>query len=140
MLKSNEMSLSPQERRWLPWLGKTGKLAMRWACFLNKRRYPVLEQTFEGIAGTRVKMLRGWAKQQWATLSHFSEEVLADFPPKGPSLLQKKKPAFFDCSELFVIDIAGTVLASTYPMRAGKRDLLPEAVRHGLQGQFLHPA
>jgi methyl-accepting chemotaxis protein len=138
VLKSNEMSLTPQERRWLPWLGKTGKLSMRWACFLNKRRYPVLEQTFEGIAGTRVKMLRGWAKQQWAMLAHFSEEVLEDFPPKGSAILQKKKPGFFDCSELFVIDTAGTVLASTYPARIGKRDLLPEAVRHGLQGQFLH--
>lgn len=54
------MSLTSAERAWLPWLGKTGKLAMTWACFLNKRRYPILEQTFEGIAGTRVKMLRGW--------------------------------------------------------------------------------
>lgn len=138
MLKSNEMSLSPQERRWLPWFGKTGKLSMRWACFLNKRRYPVLEQTFEGIAGTRVKMLRGWAKQQWAMLSHFSEEVLEDFPPKAATVLQKKKPTFFDSSELFVIDTEGTVLASTYPARVGKRDLLPEAVKRGLQGQFLH--
>jgi methyl-accepting chemotaxis protein len=138
VLKSNEMSLSPQERRWLPWFGKTGKLSMRWACFLNKRRYPVLEQTFEGIAGTRVKMLRGWAKQQWAMLSHFSEEVLEDFPPKAATVLQKKKPTFFDSSELFVIDTEGTVLASTYPARVGKRDLLPEAVKRGLQGQFLH--
>jgi methyl-accepting chemotaxis protein len=138
VLKSNEMRLTPQERRWLPWLGKTGKLSMRWACFLNKRRYAVLEQTFEGIAGTRVKMLRGWAKQQWAMLSHFSEEVLEDFPPQGSAILQRKKPGFFDCSELFVIDSAGTVLASTYPARVGKRDLLPGAVRHGLQGQFLH--
>jgi methyl-accepting chemotaxis protein len=138
VLKSNEMSLTAQERRWLPWLGKTGKLSMRWACFLNKRRYPVLEQTFEGIAGTRVKMLRGWAKQQWGMLDHFSEEILEDFPPKGASILQKKKPAFFDCSELFVIDVSGVVLASTYPARIGKRDLLPEAVKRGLQGQFLH--
>jgi len=138
VLKSQEMNLTPQERRWLPWLGKTGKLSMRWACFLNQRRYPVLEQTFEGIAGTRVKMLRGWAKQQWGVLGHFSEEVLEDFPPGSSSILQKKKPVFFDCSELFIIDGSGMVLASTHAARIGKRDLLPEAVKRGLQGQFLH--
>ena len=138
MLKSQHMNLTSAEHRWLPWLGKTGKLAMRWACHLNKRRYPVLEQTFEGIAGTRVRMLRGWARQQWGMLSHFAEEIIEDFPSSSATALQKKKAAFFDFSELFVIDPAGQVLASTYPKRVGAKDLLPEAVKRGLQAQFLH--
>lgn len=138
MLKSQQMNLTSAESRWLPLLGKTGKLAMRWACYLNKRRYPVLEQTFEGIAGTRVKMLRGWARQQWSMLDHFAEEILVDFPSSDAAVLQRKKAAFFDFSELFIIDTAGQVLVSTYARRVGARDLLPEAVKRGLQVQFLH--
>lgn len=138
MLKSQQMNLTSAERRWLPLLGKTGKLAMRWACYLNKRRYPVLEQTFEGIAVTRAKMLRGWARQQWSMLDHFAEEILVDFPPSDAAGLQRKKAAFFDFSELFIIDTAGQVLVSTYARRIGARDLLPEAVKRGLQAQFLH--
>jgi methyl-accepting chemotaxis protein len=138
VLKSQQMNLTSAERHWLPLLGKTGKLAMRWACYLNKRRYPVLEQTFEGIAGTRVKMLRGWARQQWSMLDHFSEELLVDFPLSDAAVLQRKKAAFFDFSELFIIDTAGQVLASTHARRVGARDLLPEAVKCGLQAQFLH--
>jgi len=138
VLKSQQMSLTAAERRWLPWMGKTGKLAMRWACHINKRRYPVLEQTFEGIAGTRVKMLRGWAKQQWSMLAHFAEEIQEDIPAADAAVLQRKKAAFFDFSELFIIDTTGQVLVSTHPGRTGRKDLSPEAVRGGLQAPFLH--
>ncbi|GAK83702.1 hypothetical protein JCM19238_1264 [Vibrio ponticus] len=46
------MELTSQEKRWLPWFGSTGKLAMRAACFANRRRIRELELTFESIAQT----------------------------------------------------------------------------------------
>jgi hypothetical protein len=52
-LSSNFMQLSANEKRWLPWFGKTGKLTMGWSCWLNRSAYPVIEQTFEAIAETR---------------------------------------------------------------------------------------
>ncbi len=138
MLKSGDKNLSGKERRWLPWLGKTGKLAMGWACYLNRRRYPVLEQTFEAIAGTRVKVLRGWARQQWSMLESFSEELVQEFPVIDTATLEKKRAAFYDFSEIFVIDTSGRVLASTYTRRKGNMDLPAKAVAQGMQGQFLH--
>ena len=43
------MQLSHEERHWLPWFGRTGKLAMRKACYLNRNRSASLKQTFENI-------------------------------------------------------------------------------------------
>lgn len=45
-LKSEQMNLSAGERRWLPWFGKTGKLAMGWSCWLNRDHYPAVEKSF----------------------------------------------------------------------------------------------
>ena len=72
-LSSNSMHLSGEERRWLPWFGKTGKLAMGWACRVNRTAYPVIEQTFEAIAETRVKLLNGWALEQWEHLAELAQ-------------------------------------------------------------------
>ena len=65
-LKSHQMNLSPAERRWLPWLGATGKLKMRWSCWLNRDATEVLEHTFEGVARIRVGLLQRWARTQWS--------------------------------------------------------------------------
>ncbi len=138
MLKSEQMHLSGHERRWLPWFGKTGKLAMRWACYLNRRRYPVLEETFEAIASTRMNTLRNWAEQQWGMLEELSGEVIKGFPQIDNAVLGAKKVVFHDFSELFLIDTTGRVLVSTSPQRVGTADLPPAAVQQGLQGRFLH--
>ena len=138
MLKSTRMDLSGQERHWLPWLGKTGKLAMRWATFINRRRYPVLEQTFEGIAATRVKILTGWATQHWAILEGLAEEVARALPAPSATLLRDKLSKSNDFSELFVIDQAGRVLASSSAHRMQVADLPSLAVAAGLKQRFLH--
>ena len=119
MKKSADMNLSASERSWLPWFGKTGKLAMGWACWLNQRRYPVLEQTFEGIAATRVKILKGWASYQWSFLETVSNEILRDIAGGSLPGLQGKLAKAPDFSELFVIDTDGKVTASTYSKRLG---------------------
>ncbi|VXC82304.1 hypothetical protein PSEUDO8Z_170261 [Pseudomonas sp. 8Z] len=56
-LRSHDMDFHGSERRWLPWLGKTGKLAMRWSCLLNAGQTAQVEKTFNGLARSRVELL-----------------------------------------------------------------------------------
>ncbi|MBZ0091017.1 MAG: methyl-accepting chemotaxis protein [Sulfuricellaceae bacterium] len=137
-LRSKAMYLSNTERSWLPWFGKSGKLALGWSCFLNRHTYPVIEQTFEGIAAARVKILTLWARNQWDHLEIAARTLGKDFAKINVKLLNDKKSDAPDFSELFVIDASGKVLVSTYARRAGARDLPPAAVAAGLQRAFLH--
>jgi len=122
MLKSDLMELSANEKRWLPWFGKTGKLAMRWATHINRHRYPWLESAFEGIAQTRVRILTDWASQQWAHLDGFEKSFPADGLPRNEWLSTRLRICR-DCSELFVLDIHGKVIASSYASHVGQSDI-----------------
>jgi len=132
------MNRSGAERHWLPWFGKTGKIAMGWSCFLNSAMYPTIEKTFEGIAQTRKKLLIAWAQGRWDILSTMAKQVAIDFPNIANASLAAYKADMPDCSELFIIDQQGAVLASSASQHVGKRDLLPKAVTAGLQAPFLH--
>lgn len=136
-LKSYSMQLSTAERSWLNWSGKTGKLAMSWACWLNRGRYPIMEQTFESIANTRIKLMQQWVKRQWAQLESCRSQ-LQFLDDSADSILGKTWQLMGDCTELFLIDEEGVVIASTYPQRVGKQDLNPRAVKAGLAAPFLH--
>jgi methyl-accepting chemotaxis protein len=138
MLQSDRMSLSSAERAWLPWFGKTGKMSMRWACYLNRRRYPVLEQTFEGIADTRVKILQGWAAQHWEFLENLATEATKDFPSLAPASFGNQLLSSSDFSELFIVSPEGQIVVSTYAKRIGMRDLPGAALAEGLKARFLH--
>jgi methyl-accepting chemotaxis protein len=138
MLKSRQMNLAGNEKDWLPYLGKTGRAAMGWACFLNKWRYPILEEIFESIAATRVRILTEWAEQKWSTLSSMSLQISHDWPRFDEEILAENLRLAGDFSELFVIDTKGGVLHSTYKRRIGKKDLEAKAVANGLEKRFLH--
>lgn len=112
-LKSRTMALSEAERSWLPWFGKTGKLKSRWSYMLNLHRVDALEQVFDGIARTRVKILNDWAKLQWQHLSTLAELLADDFQHCDRELLAKRMALAADFSELFVINAAGRILGST---------------------------
>jgi len=137
-LHSHNMNLSPAERHWLPWLGSTGKLAMGWSCFLNRRQYPVVEQTFEGIAATRVKLLQLWTQHHWQQLQSQANNVVMAWPQLPAGLLPDMLKDAPDLSELFVIDTRGQVLASSHERHVGDADLDPRAVQAGLKAPFLH--
>ena len=138
MLKSREMHLSGAERGWLPWSGKTGSLAMRWATWLNKRRYPGLENAFSGFAATRVKILQSWAAQQWTQLDSLAARIAPDASAVSRELLEENKVFSGDFSELFVISTTGCVLQSTSAARVGSADLPSRAVSAALRAPFLH--
>src|SRR5690606_14508826 len=136
-LQSDLMPLSAAERSWLPWFGKTGKLAMGWACWLNKSRYPIMEQAFESIASTRIKLLHQWVNRQWAQLESCSGQLQA-LDDGYDTILRKSLNSMSDCTELFIIDQQGKTLASSYAARVGSSDLSEKAVSEGLRQPFLH--
>ncbi|HEX8964579.1 MAG TPA: methyl-accepting chemotaxis protein [Rhodocyclaceae bacterium] len=136
MLKSDSMALTAAERDWLPTWGKTGRLAMRWACHLNRDRYATLEQAFEGFAATRTRILQSWTEQCWHHLDALAQE--RQNAPLSRRALEEKKAFARDFSEIFVIDGKGEVVESTAAARIGARDLQPRAVAAGLQAPFLH--
>lgn len=137
-LKSLSMNLSQSEKKWLPWFGNTGKLAMSRACFLNRHNYSAVEKTFEGIAATRVKLLQQWAASQWNQMELLAEQVLEAYPDINDTILGDRLHAAPDFSELFVINRQGTVSHSTYVQHIGMTDLPQKAVAKGLQEAFLH--
>ncbi|VVO27627.1 methyl-accepting chemotaxis protein [Pseudomonas fluorescens] len=137
-LSSNSMGLSSAEKHWLPWLGKTGKWAMRWSCGLNKSAYPVIEQTFEAIAATRVQLLHNWTREQWEHLAELAVVLGRDFAHLDNSSLLDKLNQAEDFSELFVVDPGGAVLASTWAAHGKKQPCNPQALAEGLKTPFLH--
>lgn len=137
-LKSNSMNLSSSERSWLPWFGKVSKWTMTWATFLNKRRGPILEETFEGIAATRMMIVQGWTKQNWAYLASVSEELLRDFPNFDEAKFPRYKRKNLDFSEIFVVDMQGKVVISTFPKRIGTQHNQMQAFQTGCKERFLH--
>ncbi|WP_422394546.1 methyl-accepting chemotaxis protein [Pseudomonas putida] len=137
-LSSGSMELSSSEKGWLPWLGKTGKLKMGWACHLNRANYPQIEQTFEAIAQTRVRLLHDWACEHWEHLAELAEQLAQGFAQPDSTLLRDKLAQAEDFSELFVVDAAGSIIASTWPQRGTPRIEHTTALAQGLKAPFLH--
>lgn len=137
-LKSHSMNLSQAEKRWLPWFGASGKLAMTRSCFLNRHNYSAVEKTFEGIAATRVKILQQWATSQWDQMELLAEQLVEAYPEIQISSLQDRLLAAPDFSELFVIDMQGNVTHSTHAPHISMKDLSKKAVEKGLSEAFLH--
>ena len=137
-LLSDSMQLSPSEKSWLPWWGKTGKLAMRWSCHLNRAAYATVEKTFEAIADTRGKLLQQWANEQWQHLADLGAIIARDFDRDHSLALAEKRRQAHHFSELFILKPDGEVRSSTFGERVGQRDLSPRAVKEGLGKPFLH--
>ncbi|WP_228720816.1 methyl-accepting chemotaxis protein [Nitrogeniibacter mangrovi] len=132
------MRLSGAERRWLPWFGRTGKLAMRWATWLNRDSVDVLEHTFDGVARIRVGLLQRWATSQWNHLEALAGQLADHYPQIDPALLEDKLAQADDFSELCLVTPDGTVTHSTAASQIGTRASDPRALAEGLKAPFLH--
>jgi methyl-accepting chemotaxis protein len=132
------MRLSASEKRWLPWFGQTGKLTMGWSCWLNRSAYPVIEQTFEAIAETRVQLLQNWTREQWEHLAELADNLGRDFANLDSTSLLDKLSQAEDFSELFVVDPSGSVIVSTWSRGAKTRIEQTRALAEGLKAPFLH--
>ncbi|WP_278444615.1 methyl-accepting chemotaxis protein [Stutzerimonas kunmingensis] len=137
-LQSNLMHLSASERHWLPWSGPTGKLAMRWSCWLNRGVYPAVEQVFEGVAQSRVRVLQNWVASHWDHLADLAANLGEAVGHVAGDVLEGKRAQLPDISELFIIDLQGRVLASTCAAHVGQQDLDGRAVARGMKEPLLH--
>ena len=137
-LKSDSMTLSLKEKKWLPWFGQTGKLAMYKSCFLNRHIYGLVEKTFEGIATTRVKILNQWVGSQWEQLEFIAGRISPSFPEVDLVWLNERLASSPDFSELFVINMHGAVISSTFNEHIGLNKLSSDAVAQGVSKPFLH--
>ncbi|SFW97893.1 methyl-accepting chemotaxis protein [Marinospirillum alkaliphilum] len=140
-LQSHNMNLSAAEKRWLPVFGGNGKIQLGWSCFLNRKLYPVIEQIFEGIASTRVRLLQEWATSRWQHLDELATQCGELNNSQWPELLQRRQQQANDFSELFIVDREGRILASTHAARTSQvhqGGLLSRALQEGLQKPFLH--
>ncbi|KAA1174920.1 methyl-accepting chemotaxis protein [Marinobacter salinexigens] len=137
-LKSDAMNLTDKERGWLPIWGSTGKLAMGWSCFLNRKMYSTNEQIFESVARTRRDGLVAWAEHKWVFMESLAARINGQDESAVCEVVRASGGRLREISELFVIDQDGVVLESTARNRQGKCDLPRSAVEKGLQGRFLH--
>lgn len=137
-LKSSKMTLSAQERSWLPWFGANNKLSMKMACGINRQHYRLVEYVFDSLATSRKKILIDWALGVWDVLEGLSQETAENFATTNSEWLRTKLglvPAF---SELMLVDLSGQIVASSIPARSGYDHPQRQALEQGLQGQFLH--
>ena len=136
-LQSDKMALSHDEQHWLPWFGKTGKLAMRWACRRNRDRLTAMESAFDSFAQTRKELLTQWCEQQWRLL-----ESLAELLPLTGGLdrawLADKQSLLPDASELFVLEQSGELQVSSRERVAGRTRPTAKLWTLIQQGRCLH--
>ncbi|XKH00565.1 methyl-accepting chemotaxis protein [Marinobacter nauticus] len=137
-LKSDLMNLTDKERRWLPWWGGTGKLAMGWSCYLNRGMYATNEQIFENLARTRRDALISWAEHKWSFLETLGGKLNEVSLETAAMEVERSSRRLREISELFLVSAEGEVLASSETARVGKVDLPAAAVRKGTSERFLH--
>ena len=137
-LKSTSMSLSPQDRRWLPYFGSNGKFSLGWSCFVNRSRYSAIEQTFEGISSTRIKLLQQWAENQWEHLASLSNTLEIENKKQVDLLINSKLADAVDFSEVFILDPHGHVTHSTFTALVGSKSKQIKAIEQAKSGRFLH--
>lgn len=135
-LRSHTMDFKGRERRWLPWFGKAGKLALPWSWLLNAGQAERVEKTFSGLARTRVNLLTHWAHQHWQALELLGAALSQSWPTLPDAALRRALAHMPEISELFVVDTDGRIVASTHAPRHGQRHD-PAALAAGLKGQFL---
>lgn len=132
------MNLTGKERKWLPWFGSNGKFSLGFSCFVNKSTYSSVEQTFEGIAATRVKLLQMWTESHWEHLNNISSLLPGLSDSEQTEVLKQKLRSIPDFSELFIVDDHDVISAGTYAPRIGRIHNQTQAIQQGKQQAFLH--
>lgn len=132
------------------WLGLKRGFPLWISWRLNKDLKEDVALTFEGIAETRKELLMEWAADNWELMKRLSGEVnqvLDKGAEEGESieqtaaigvLLQNAYQRAKDMTELFLIDEAGTVTATTssdhYGARYGTDSILHRALQYAKSG------
>lgn len=101
------------------WLDFREGFPLWWSFRLNKNRTKTIEETFEGIAKTRLDVLTEWANGQWDFLDKTALELEYMLSNNFEKILENKlqKSRYF--TELFLLDKEKNVLSSTYSSHIG---------------------
>ncbi|NRF94673.1 methyl-accepting chemotaxis protein [Paenibacillus frigoriresistens] len=122
------------------WLGFRKGLPLWWSYRLNRHFKEGVEHIFEGIAHTRIEILRNWVEAYWFNLDRLLEQ-LSDSEP-GPtrqddSMVQRLLAAALksgsDFSEIFIVNEKAAVIYSTSPTHIGKSYDLGSDLTKGLE-------
>jgi methyl-accepting chemotaxis protein len=114
------MTPNGAESRWLPWFGKNSKTSLFMSCIVNRGHIPRIEKTFAGMVATRINIMTQWANQHWARLSYIAAEIEQKWPDDLSEYLLRFHSVNREASEVFVINLANEILASTASERVGK--------------------
>jgi methyl-accepting chemotaxis protein len=110
------------------WLGFKKGLPLWWSYRLNRGIKDDVEDIFQGIANTRMELLKDWTHEQWGHLERLGGQLYsmsAGTPVKETNrdgwdvLFAAARGRAPDFSELFLLDSGGTVVYSTYPKHLG---------------------
>lgn len=121
-----------------PYFWPNGKLAMRKACWLNRDKIAYLEETFDSISNTRVRLLQTWTETQWDFLQDAMFYLATKPVQEQPSVLAQLLQRNNDFSELFIVDANGMISASSFPAHTGHSHRQKDALAQGSNQQFLH--
>ncbi|MFC5467363.1 methyl-accepting chemotaxis protein [Cohnella suwonensis] len=116
------------------WLGWKQGLPLWWSYRLNAKLKQDVENIFEGIAETRVQVLKDWTSEQWRHLERLKEQMeSADSQSRssnseesdiGTDALHRLFSATYaratDVTELILLDGQGIVVYSTHSPHVGR--------------------
>jgi methyl-accepting chemotaxis protein len=137
-LKSLMMNLTNKERSWLPWFGSNNKFSLALSCWLNKSTYAGVEESFEGIAATRIKLLEQWTLSHWEHLNSLLSTLQDKGLENGHDVLLQKLSDAPDFSEVFILDPDGQVIDSSYAQFIGRKSTNTNVLHQAKTGRFLH--
>ncbi|MCO4786341.1 MAG: methyl-accepting chemotaxis protein [Marinomonas atlantica] len=136
-LVSDAMALSRSEKKWLKWFGPNGKVNLGWSCFLNRKAYKDIEMTFEGVADTRVRLLKQFTNNVWERLEQTSQTLPKVDKSYISSTLEKVSESLPEASEIALIH-DGIIFHSTVASRNGQKHDQPKALERAKYKPFLH--
>lgn len=115
------------------WLGFKVGLPLWWSYRLNRRLKSDVEDIFEGIAHTRMELLKDWTNEYWSHLDRLLSQMISQ--ANGGSLWENPDSASWqrmfatthrraaDFSEIFLLNADGKVVCSTYASHVGSMEL-----------------
>ncbi|MZQ84843.1 methyl-accepting chemotaxis protein [Paenibacillus sp. 5J-6] len=128
------------------WLGYRKGLPLWWSYRLNRHLKEDVEHIFEGIAQTRIEILRSWVETYWSHLDRLhamlseSASISASVSSqisKDPAVIQKMLAAALksgaDFSEVFILNERAAVIYSTYDAHIGKTYVAGSGLMKGLE-------
>ncbi len=101
------------------WKSIKANVHLWWNYQLNKKTIQMKEEMFEGIAKTRVDLLKNWTHDRWVSLENRAQIIVQTEHQFLDSFLRESKEKSTYFTELFLIDSTLKVFASSFSRHAG---------------------